>query len=60
MRTNTTNLTLNYIITGILTSAALTVVIGLTATNLSGFRIVGNTDIPFAYPWRLAEPNAAD
>jgi uncharacterized membrane protein YhdT len=48
-----------YILAGVLVSAALTAVIGLTAANLSGFQIVGNTDIAFAYPWQLAEPNAA-
>ena len=59
MRTITSNSSLKYIITGTLISLALTAVIGLTAANLSGFQIVGNTDIAFAYPWRLAEPNAA-
>jgi uncharacterized membrane protein YhdT len=52
------NLFLNYILPGVLLSAALTAVIGLTAANLSGFQIVGPT-VPFAYPWRLTEPNAA-
>jgi len=52
---NTTN---KYIFAGVLVSAALTAVIGLTAANLSGFQIVGHT-VAFAYPWRLTEPNAA-
>lgn len=41
-----------YIWIGVLVSAALTAIIGITATNLSGFEIVGKT-VPFAYPWRL-------
>jgi len=53
------NTFLNFILPGVLIAAAFTAVIGLTAANLSGFQIVGNTDIAFAYPWRLAEPNAA-
>jgi len=47
---------LNYILPGVLISAAFTVVIGLTAANLSGFPIVGNTGISFYYPWQLREP----
>jgi len=58
MQTKKTNLFLNYILPGILISAAFTAVIGLTAANLSGFQIVGRT-VPFAYPWRLTEPDAA-
>lgn len=46
-----------YIYIGVLTSIALTAVIGLTAANLSGFKIVGPT-APFAYPWRLETPTA--
>lgn len=57
MQTKKTNLFLKYIFPGILVSAALTAVIGLTAANLSGFQIVGHT-VAFAYPWRLIEPNA--
>ncbi len=57
MQTNQTNLFLKYILPGVLISAAFTAVIGLTAANLSGFQIVGRT-VPFAYPWRLTEPNA--
>lgn len=48
---------LNYILPGVLISAAFTVVIGLTAANLSGFQIVGDTDILFLYPWQLKDPN---
>ena len=47
--------TLKYIFSGVLISAVLTAVISLTAANLSHFNIVGQTDIPFAYPWRLLE-----
>lgn len=57
MQTNQANLFLKYILPGVLISAVFTVVIGLTAANLSGFQIVGRT-VPFAYPWRLTEPNA--
>jgi uncharacterized membrane protein YhdT len=46
-----------YLLPGLVACAALTALIGLTAQNLSGFEIVGKT-VPFAYPWRLAEPNA--
>jgi len=58
MRTITPSSSLKYVITGTLISLVLTAVIGLTAANLSGFEIVGNTDIAFAYPWRLTEPSA--
>ena len=58
MQANKPNLFLKYILPGVLISAAFTAVIGLTAANLSGFQIVGRT-VPFAYPWRLTEPNAA-
>ena len=58
MQTKKPTLFLNYILPGVLISAALTAVIGLTAANLSGFQIVGDTDVAFAYPWRLVEPNA--
>src|ERR1043165_1701014 len=51
--------TWSYILPGILISAALTAVIGLTAANLSGFQIVGRTGIPFYYPWQLREPAVA-
>ena len=46
-----------YLLPGLLISAAFTVVIGLTAANLSGFQIVGQTGIAFYYPWQLAESN---
>jgi hypothetical protein len=42
---------------GILAAAAFTAVIGLTAANLARFQIVGAA-VPFAYPWRLVQPNA--
>jgi len=58
MQSQLSNTTYKYIFTGVLISAALTAVIGLTAANLAGFQIVGPT-VPFAYPWRLTEPNAA-
>ena len=57
MQNKKLNITNKYIFAGVLVSAALTAVIGLTAANLSGFRIVGHT-VAFAYPWRLTEPNA--
>lgn len=53
-----TNSFLNYILPGVLISAAFTAVIGLTAANLSGFPIVGHTGIAFYYPWQLREPSA--
>lgn len=59
MRAGKTNPFLNYLLPGTLVSLALTTVIGLTAANLSGFQIVGDTDILFYYPWQLKEPNAA-
>lgn len=46
-----------YIWMGALVSAALTAIIAITAASLSGFEIVAKT-VPFAYPWRLVEPNA--
>jgi len=46
-----------YVIPGVLLSAVFTAIIATTAANLSGFEIVGKT-VPFAYPWRLTEPNA--
>jgi hypothetical protein len=49
---------LTYILPGVFISAAFTAVIGLTAANLSGFPIVGDTGIPFYYPWQLREPEA--
>lgn len=57
MQNKNLNATNKYIFSGVLVSAALTAVIGLTAANLSGFQIVGHT-VAFAYPWRLTEPNA--
>jgi len=59
MQAEKTNTFLNYILPGVLISAAFTAVIGLTAANLSGFQIVGKTDIVFYYPWQLIEPNTA-
>lgn len=52
------NQSLKYLFPGIALSAAFTAIIGITAANLTGFQIVGRT-VPFAYPWRLAEPTAA-
>lgn len=57
MQTKTTNPTIKYIWLGVLVSAVLTAVIGLTAANLTGFPIVGKTGIAFYYPWQLREPN---
>lgn len=48
----------NYILPGLLISAAFTSVIGLTAARLTGFQIVGHTGIAFYYPWQLREPVA--
>jgi uncharacterized membrane protein YhdT len=59
MRAGKTNTVLSYLLPGILVSLAFTAVIGLTAANLSGFQIVGDTGIPFYYPWQLKETNAA-
>ena len=53
---STKNNSLKLILGGVFISAALTAVIGFTAANLARFQIVGPT-VPFAYPWRLAEPN---
>ncbi len=58
MQARTVNTFLNYLLPGVLISAAFTVVIGLTAANLSGFQIVAHTGIAFYYPWQLREPNA--
>ena len=58
MQAGRINTFLNYILPGILISAALTAVIGLTAANLSGFQTVGYTGIMFYYPWQLREPDA--
>lgn len=46
------------ILAGVLLSAACTAVIAITAGRLVAFDIVGPT-VPFAYPWRLAEPSTA-
>jgi uncharacterized membrane protein YhdT len=59
MQVKQTISTHQYILAGLFVAAALTAVIGFTAANLSGFQIIGNSEIAFAYPWRLAEPNAA-
>lgn len=59
MQARQTISTNQYILAGLFVAAALTAVIGFTAANLSGFQIIGNTEIAFAYPWRLAEPSAA-
>ena len=58
MQAGKTNPFLRYLLPGILISSAFTVVIGLTAANLTGFQIVGDTDILFNYPWQLREPTA--
>jgi hypothetical protein len=49
---------LHYLLPGVLISLLFTAVIALTAANLSGFQIVGNTGIAFYYPWQLKEPSA--
>ncbi len=51
------NPSLKYLAIGIFLSAAFTAVIGFTAANLARFDIIGPT-VPFAYPWRLNQPNA--
>jgi uncharacterized membrane protein YhdT len=51
------NPVLKYVIPGVLLSAVFTTIIAVTAANLTGFEIVGKT-VPFAYPWRLTNPNA--
>lgn len=58
MQVNKDDITNRYILSGLLSSIALTAVIGLTAANLSGFQIIGHTGIPFYYHWQLREPNA--
>lgn len=58
MQAKKSNPTNPYIFIGVLVAVALTAVIGLTATKLSGFQIVGRTGIAFYYPWQLVEPNA--
>jgi uncharacterized membrane protein YhdT len=57
MQARNINTVLNYILPGLFVSAAFTTVIGLTAANLSGFQIVGDTGVAFYYPWQLREPN---
>jgi uncharacterized membrane protein YhdT len=57
MNVRTNNPTLRYVFPGILASLAFTAIIAATATNLTGFEIVGKT-VPFAYPWRLTVPDA--
>lgn len=58
MQVKKINPTNNYIFMGVFISALLTAIIGITATNLSGFPIVGRTGIAFYYPWQLREPSA--
>jgi uncharacterized membrane protein YhdT len=58
MQAGKTNPFLSYLLPGMIASLAFTVVIGLTAANLSGFQIVGKTGVAFYYPWQLSEPNA--
>jgi hypothetical protein len=53
----TTNPITRYVLPGVILSAAFTIIIALTAANLTGFEIVGKT-VPFAYAWRLTEPTA--
>jgi hypothetical protein len=38
-------------------SAAMTVAVAAAASSLAGIQIVGKT-VPFAYPWRLTEPDS--
>ncbi len=52
---NLQNQTRNLVLTGMLLSAGLAAVIGLTAANLAHFNIVGRT-VAFQYPWRLLDP----
>jgi uncharacterized membrane protein YhdT len=59
MQVRRSNPVLNYILPGLLISLAFTAVIGLTASNLAGFQIVGKTGIAFYYPWQLQEPSTA-
>ena len=42
---------------GLAWASALTLIIAITAAGLASFEIVGPT-VPFAYPWRLVEPEA--
>lgn len=56
MRSNNSSIT--HLTYGIAAAAALTAIIAVTATHLTGFAIVGKT-VPFAYPWRLTSPSTA-
>jgi uncharacterized membrane protein YhdT len=58
MQVRRSNSVLNYILPGILISVIFTVIIAVTAANLSHFPIVGRTGIAFYYPWQLREPNS--
>ena len=49
--------TLKLIAAGIVLAAGFTAITAATAANLAGFQIAGRS-VPFAYPWRLAAPNA--
>ena len=51
------NPTAKLIVPGVALAAAFTVIIAATAARLTMFNIVGPT-VPFAYPWRLAEPTS--
>jgi hypothetical protein len=53
----TINPAIKYVLPGIAISAAFTAIIAFTASNLTGFEIIGRT-VPFAYAWRLTEPTA--
>jgi|GEM_PF-4737308 len=48
---------MKYVLPGVMAATAFTAIIAITAINLGGFEIVGKT-VPFAYPWRLTNPNA--
>ena len=52
-----TNPTAKLVVPGVALAAAFTTIIAATAANLTAFETVGPT-VPFAYPWRLAEPTA--
>ena len=51
------NPTAKLIVPGVALAAAFTAIIAATAARLTMFDIVGPT-VPFAYPWRLAEPTS--
>jgi len=46
----------NIVLAGLTISVVLTALVSLVAANLEKYILVGVT-VPFAYPWRLVEPD---